>query len=139
MLDLTGVIIAELKADPAVAGITTRIRGAQPAVGDTPPMVILVRAGRERVLPGGRGGARMKMQDARWYARCYGADPKQAAQLSGAVSDAIHARGPRTDTQGRLIHWSLDGGGAGADTDPDTKWALEVLVVRAFGVTEAVA
>jgi hypothetical protein len=133
VIDLTGRVLVEIRDYAPVAAITPRVRGGEPAKGDVPPMVILVRAGRTRSVFAIRSSARIGLQDGRWYARCYGATAQQAAQLSGAVSDAIHTRGPRTDSQGRRLYLSVDEGGGDADLDPVTRWPLEVITIRAVG------
>lgn len=138
MIDPLGRILTEIRDDAAVAAITTRIRGGEPAPGDAKgpgewvPFVVLVRLGtlRERGLP---------MQEVRIAARCYGTTFQQAAALAGAVSDAVHAAGPRISTAGVGIWRSFDDGGGGADIDPDTGQPHEEVVLSVIATTQAVA
>lgn len=137
MTDPLGRILTEIRDDATVAAITTRIRGGEPAPGDAlgpgawQPFVVLVRLGtlREKRLP---------MQEVRIAARCYGRTYQEAAQLAGAVSDAIHAAGPRISPAGVGIWQSFDDGGGGADADPDTGQPNEEVIFSVIATTQVV-
>lgn len=131
MLDLQGAVVVEVRDAAAVAAITPRVRGGELAPGDAPPAVVIVALGRVR-SPHQPGRNRLGLQQARYVANCYGATRIQANELAGAVSDAIHIRGPRV-TAGKQIRLSLDDGGGEADTDPDTKWPLTRVLIDVIG------
>ena len=156
MKDLTGVVLAELRANIAIAAIVgARIWVDEVAPSDEwatggrtdpRPFVLLESLGPPSRFPFGRGSGRIGLQNARYAVHCYGApdanDPRVArrtsAELRGAVSDAFHLRGPRRGTSGRLIHESLDDGG-GRDVDPDTDWPRETVILSITGAAQAVA
>jgi hypothetical protein len=137
VIDPLGYLLTSIRDDTGVATITTRIRGGEPAPGDAlgpgawQPFVVLVRLGyaREKRLP---------MQEVRIAARCYGATYQQAAALAGAVSDALHALGPRISTAGVGIWLSFDDGGGGADADPDTGQPNETVIFSVIATTQVV-
>lgn len=139
--DPLGYLLTTVRDDPTVAAMTTRVRGGEPAPGDAlgagqyQRFVVLVRLGhlREKRLP---------MQEVRIAARCYGAggNPVQdAAVLAGAVSDALHARGPRISAGGVGIWASFDDSGGGADKDPDTGQPMEVVIFSAIAADRPIA
>ncbi len=136
MIDPLGTLLTEIRDNPAVAGMTTRVRGGEPAPGDaaTPfqRFVVLVRLGSQR-------DKRAPMQEVRIAVRCYGSTHQDAAALYGAVSDAVHNIGPRIGASGVLIHRSYDDIGTGADTDPDTGQPHEDGVISLFAATQIVA
>jgi len=136
MIDPLGYLLTTIRDNPAVAALTTRVRGGEPAPGDsTTPcqrFVVLVRLGTQR-------DKRAPVQEVRIVARCYGVDFRDAATLAGAVSDAIHNIGPRTNPAGILIYRSYDDSGLGAEKDPDTGQPHEDLIVQMFAATQAVA
>lgn len=135
MIDPLGKLLTEIRTDPAVAALTTRVRGGEPAPGDAAVpfqrFVVLVRLGtrRERRAP---------VQEVRIGLRCYGTSFADAAELYGAVSDAIHNVGPRIGATGVLIHRSFDDSGTGASKDPDTGQPVESGVVQLFAATQVV-
>lgn len=137
MIDPLGYVLTTVRDDTGVVAITTRVRGGEPAPGDAlgpgswQPFVVLVRLGaqRERSLP---------MQEVRIAARCYGVTYQQAAALAGAVSDALHALGPRISSAGIGIWNSFDDGGGGADADPDTGQPYEVVIFSVIAATQVV-
>ena len=135
MIDALGTLLTEIRDDPGVAALTTRIRGGEPAPGDaaTPfqRFVVLVRLGSTREK-------RAPVQEVRIGLRCYGATFADAAALYGAVSDAIHNVGPRIGATGVLIHRSFDDAGLGAQTDPDTGQPHEDGVISLFAATQIV-
>lgn len=129
MIDPTGTLVREIRAYPAVAAITTRVRTVEPATGDIHagtsadpyvPFVIVFRGGAPRER-------RTGVQRPRFGVRAYGTTPAQATALYGAVSDAVHNIGPRIHAQtGVLVFRSYDDTGGEADRDPDTGQPLEV-------------
>jgi hypothetical protein len=138
MIDPLGFILTTIRDDATVAALTTRIRGGEPAAGDALgpghylPFVVLVNLGhvRERRLP---------VQEVRIAARCYGVTHQGAAALAGAVSDSIHAKGPRTSSGGVGIWTSFDDGGGGGLLDPDTNQPYEVVVILVNAATSPIA
>ncbi len=130
MTSLTGRVITEIKDDAAVAAIVSdRVAGGEPGLRWAPPMVIVVKAGQSR-SPFGQGSGHLGLQEAVYYAHCYGATRVQAEQLAGAVSDAMHDKGPRP---GRTILLSVEDGGGGSELEPGTNYPVEVLTLRAVG------
>jgi hypothetical protein len=134
LVDVTGYILTTIRDDATVAALTTRIRGGEPAKGDAlgpgsyQRFVVLVRLGAQREK-------RLPVQEVRIAARCYGLTYQDAAALAGAVSDAIHARGPRISTGGVGIWTSFDDGGEGAGKDPDTDQPMETVVISVNAAT----
>ena len=135
MIDPLGKILTEIRSNTAVAAMTTRIRGGEPAAGDAVSaatgynrFVVLTRLGNER-------WKRQGVQALRIAVRCYGTSYKDAATLAGVVSDAIHNIGPRRNATGVLIFRSYDDIGQGATKDPDTGQPHEDFVIEAFAST----
>lgn len=137
MIDPTGFLLTSIRDFPAVAALTTRIRGGEPAAGDAlgagsyQRFVVLARLGGVR-------DKRAPVQEVRIVARCYGSTFADAAVLAGAVSDAIHNIGPRRNAAGVLIYRSYDDVGLGAEKDPDTGQPHEDLIVEVFAATQVV-
>lgn len=135
MIDPLDALLAEIRADPGVTALTTRVRGGESAPGDaaTPSrrFVVLVRLGTQR-------DKRVPVQAVRIAVRCYGSTFADAAVLYGAVSDAIHNVGPRIGASGVLIHRSFDDIGMGADKDPETGQPHEDGVIEVFAATQVV-
>ncbi len=136
-VDLTGMAVMEVRSYPSVAAITPRVRGAELAPGDAPPAVVIRKLGIS-YAPFGRGSRRLGLQEPMYAALCFAATYPQAAQLAGAVVDAINLRGPRNDAQGRLVHLSLVESGGDPTLDPDTKWVTETVTFTFVGAAEAV-
>lgn len=136
-VDLTGVAVMEIRAYPPVAAITPRVRGAELAPGDAPPAVVVRKLGIS-YAPFGRGSRRLGLQEPMFAALCFGATYPQAAQLAGAVVDAINLRGPRSDSAGRAVLLSLVEGGGNPTLDPDTKWVTETVTFTFVGAAQAV-
>ncbi len=134
MIDPLGLVLTEIRDDPGVAALTDRIRGGEQAAGDGlgpgkyNRFVVLVRLGgtRERRAP---------VQEVRLAARCYGVTFQDAAALAGAVSDAVHAAGPRLASSGIGIYGSFEDSGLGATRDPDTDQPHEDLILRIVSPT----
>ncbi len=135
MIDPLDALLAEIRADPRVAALTTRVRGGEAAPGDAASpsgrFVVLVRLGTQR-------DKRAPVQEVRIAVRCYGSTFADAAVLYGAVSDAIHNLGPRIGPSGVLIHRSYDDIGMGADKDPDTGQPHDDGVIQVFAATQVV-
>ena len=137
MIDCLGFLLTGIRDSPAVAAITTRIRGGEPAAGDAlgpgsyVPFVVLTNLGSRRE-------PRAAMQTVRIAARCYGASFPLAAALAGAVSDAVSNIGPRRSSSGVLIYRTYDDIGLGAEKDPDTGQPHQDLIVEVFAATVAV-
>jgi hypothetical protein len=135
VIDPLGKLLTEIRDDPAVAALTSRVRGGEPAPGDSATpfqrFVVLVRLGATRKK-------RAPVQEVRIAVRCYGSTYQDAAALYGAVSDAIHNVGPRIGATGVLIHRSFDDIGMGASKDPDTGQPHEDGVIQLFAATQVV-
>lgn len=135
MIDPLDKLLTEIRDNAAVAALTTRIRGGEPAPGDaaTPfqRFVVLVRLGAQR-------DRRAPVQEVRIAVRCYGSTYQDAAALYGAVSDAIHNVGPRIGAGGVLIHRSYDDIGMGAERDPATGQPHEDGVISLYAATQVV-
>lgn len=137
MIDPLGPLLTSIRDFPAVAAITSLVRGAALAENDQPPAVVLRRLGVTRD-PFGRS-PKAGLEGVTIAALCYGSTPQQAAQLYGAVSDAVHMRGPRKDASGRLIFLSIDESGGQATLDPDTRWPTETCVINVIAAAQVVA
>lgn len=132
MVDPLGKLLTEIRDFPAVAAITSRIRGEEPAQGDVPPMVLI------RTFPI-RREARLPMARHQFMILCYGSTPRNAAILRGAVSDAIHNAGPRVSAGGVAIYRSQNETEGQSQTDPDTGWPFQTIIVTVWAATVAVA
>lgn len=150
MIDPLGRLIIELKANVALAALTTRIRGGEPrgatfngsgvqtdagdarGPGDYIRFIVLVRLGVAR------SKGRVPVQEVRIGYRAYGTSAQDATALYGALSDAVHNVGPRLGG-GVLIYRSYDDVGGTAEKDPDTGQPLESGVIELFAATLAVA
>jgi len=129
VIDPLGTILTMIRDDATVAAMTTKIRGGEPAKGDAlgpgsyQRFVVLVRLGttREKRLP---------VQEVRIAANCYGTSYQDAAMLAGAVSDAIHAKGPHLTAGGIGIWTTFDDGGEGATKDPTTEQPFETVIIQ---------
>jgi hypothetical protein len=69
---------------------------------------------------------------------CYGTTFADAAVLSGAVSDALHAAGPRLTSAG-LVYNTYEESGGDATKDPGTGQPFETIVVEVLATTAPVA
>ena len=136
MIDPMGFLLTGIRDFPAVAALTSRVRGGEPAPGDDAVpfqrFVVLTRLGTQR-------NKRAPVQEVRIAAKCYGSTYQDAAVLYGAVSAAIHNVGPRINASGVLIYRSFDDIGMGAEKDPDTGQPHEDLIIELFAATQAVA
>lgn len=132
MIDPLGYLLTTIRDDTDVASITTRIRGEEMAQGDAPPFVIIrgfpIR--REQHLPVARY---------QYMILCFGRTHKEAAQLRGVVSDAIHGVGPRVNASGVGIYRSHSEVEGQSQIDPDTQWPFQTIVAVVWAATTAVA
>lgn len=136
MIDPMGFLLTGVRSNPAVAALTSRVRGGEPAPGDAAVpfqrFVVLTRLGTQR-------NKRAPVQEVRIAAKCYGSTFGDAAALYGAVSAAVHNIGPRINASGVLVYRSFDDIGTGAEKDPDTGQPHEDGVIQLFAATQAVA
>lgn len=143
--DVLPKLLTEIRDDPAVDAIVDgRVRGFEPrgasgsyegdalGPGSYKAFVVLVQLSstRDRRLP---------IQQATIAVRCYGRTPIEAAELRWAVSNAIHAAGPRVFANGLGIYLTFEESGGEQESDPDTRQPLQVLVITATATTVAVA
>lgn len=129
--DLTGPIVTLIRDNPAVAAITPRVRGGELASGDIAPAVVVVSLSNTR-SPFGRGTGRLGLQAPRYAVNCYATTYQAAAQLAGAVSDALHQLSAR-NVSNKTIHQVVDDGWGGPVLDPVTKWPTETVVFQVVG------
>jgi hypothetical protein len=133
--DPIGRLITELRVDAGVAALVgTRVWGAEipDNVSSDPRPYILVH----RVL-----AVRMKrapVQAVRVSIQCVGLTPRLAAVLYGAVSDALHVKGPRYTSGGIGIYLSEEEVGGQPLTDPQTGWPYETAVYNVWATTAVV-
>lgn len=146
MIDTFGMLLLEVRSDPVVAALTDRVRGDEPAPGDsgwaTDPVtkrrkyanrfIVISTLATPRVR-------RLPVARPRYAVRCYGYTAQDAMALALAASDAVHEVGPRTDAQGRAIYLSWDATGATADNDPNTDQPYATFIVESIAATQAVA
>lgn len=137
MIDPLGLVLTAIRDDPAVAAITTRVRGGELATDDGPPAVVLRRLGTTRAPMGG-GTGRAGLEGVTIAALCFAQTYQGAAALYGAVSDAIHMKGPRHDGAGRLIYLTVEESGGDPVVDPDTRWLTETCVISVIAAAKAV-
>lgn len=137
MIDPTGFLLTTIRDFPAVAALTTRVRGGEPApddalgAGSYQRFIVLSQLGRQREK-------RVPVQEVRYVAKCYGqgGNPAQDAMaLAGAVSDSVHNIGPRHNASGVLIWASFDDGGGDAGKDPDTGQPMVPVVISVTAAT----
>jgi len=135
LVDPFGKILTEIRDDPTVAAITTRIRGGEPGPGDAlgagsfVPFVVLTALGHSRLK-------RCPIQEVRILASCYAATHQAAAALAGAVSDSVHAKGHRISGSGVAIFGSFDDGSEGGTKDPDTSQPRSNVIISVSASTE---
>ncbi len=134
MVDPTGFLLTTIRDYPAVAALTTRVRGGEPAPGDAlgagsyQRFVVLAQLGRLREK-------RVPVQEVRYVARCYGVDFPSAMVLAGAVSDAVHGARPRVSS-GRVAIWaSFEDGGGDATADPSTGQPMVAVILSVTAST----
>lgn len=138
MIDPLGFLLTTIRDDATVAAITPRVRGGELEKDDAAPAVLL-RRGPVNRSPTGPNARRVGLQGVTVTALCFGATYQQAAQLYGAVSDAVNLKGPRRDGTGRLIFVSIDESGGDPVLDPDTRWPTETCVINVIAAAQPVA
>jgi hypothetical protein len=150
-LDPIGLVVRNLRDDPGVSAITSRIAGGgiDPAwpKPDPRPCVVVIGSTPSR-SPFGPGSSRLGLQEQLVVIRCYGSGgngdderPSQvsSAQLRGAVVDALHGKTVRRYANGRRIYLSDSLAGGGPTEDPDTRWQYEITTARVVAPAQAVA
>lgn len=143
--DVLPKLLIEIRDDAAVDTIVDgRVRGFEPrgksasysgdalGPGFYQAFVVLVQLSAPR-------DPRLPVQDFTIAARCYGRTHQEAADLRWAVSNAIHAVGPRVYTNGLGVYLTLDTEGGEQERDPDTQQPLQTLVITGTATTVAVA
>lgn len=139
MKDPIGSVLVLIRDDPAVAAIVgTKVSTIIDAGG--PPFVQIIDNSATR-RPFGSGSGRLGLQLALMFARCYGADTpaggRQAKQLAGAVSDALHLRGSYLGSTFLLRSYAADIDGI--NRDPETKWPFYDVRLEVYAAAQAVA
>lgn len=129
--DLTGPLVTTIRDNPAVAAITSRVRGGELSPGDTAPAVVVISLGNTR-SPFGPGHAHLGLQGPRFGINVYATTYPLAAQLAGAVSDSLHLLRPQV-ISGKTLRGVQDDGWGGVVLDPDTKWATISIVFQVVG------
>lgn len=138
LFDPLGRVLTEIRDDPTVAAMTTRVRGGEPAAGDAKGpgayqrFVVLTLLGRSRLK-------RAPLQEVRLLAKCYGGNHQDATVLAGAVSESLHARGHRITGAGGVIFDTFDDGDEGSSTDPDTGQPYVAIVIQVNALTSLIA
>lgn len=134
MIDPTGFLLTTIRDYPAVAALTTRVRGGEAASGDAigPPFqrfIVLSELGylREKRVP---------IAEVRYVAKAYGLTHQDATALAGAVSDAVHGIGPLTSASGVVLYQAFDDGGEGSTADPDTHQPMASVIVSVIAATQ---
>jgi hypothetical protein len=143
IVDLTGMVIAELLANTGITAIVGQKVRPEFASNEGPPAVIIRQLGIS-YTPMGQT-RRTRIQAPIFAALCYG-NPTgaqhgrvQAAQLANAVVEAVELRGPRRDVSGRLVYLSLVESGGDVEVDPSTKWPFATVTFTYVGSQRAVA
>lgn len=136
MNDAFGTLLVLIRDDAAVAAI---VAGRVSAVAEAPPSVRLQAMPTTRE-PFGPGSGRLGLQLARFIAQCYGTnDPTGqilARQLAGAVSDAVHLRGPIAGSAYVARAYAAEIGEA--LRDPDTLQPYHTVRIEAYAAAQAV-
>lgn len=147
--DVLGKTLVEVRSDSAVAAIAganptaspARVRGFEPAPSD-------IHAGntedpyRAFVVLTNLGGLRehrVPIQRPRLLAKCYGRTPAEAAALGAAVSDSVHAKGPRVQSNSLGFYASFAEEGGEQLSDPDTHQPYVEVLIDLIATTQAVA
>jgi hypothetical protein len=137
VIDVIGRIIDELRDDPGVAAITTRVRGHVPGpddahgAGEYVPFIVVVDLG-------GAPLTKVPVQFPIVVVRCYGVTYQGAKALYVAASNAVHDMGPRTrGTVG--FYRSKDASGGDEGADPRTNQPYVEFTAEFIATTAAVA
>jgi hypothetical protein len=146
LTDPTGRILTDIRSDPAVAALTTRVRCPEPMGRIVTPagvvtdegdargpghyirFVVLTQLSRVRLR-------RAPIQEVQYVAKCYGLTSQDAQQLAAAVSDSLHAAGHRITGAGLSILGSFDEGDLGMTNDPDTGQPMAGILVSVGAIT----
>jgi len=135
-VDPIGRLISELRADAGVSAIVgVKVWGAElpdNVSADPRPYVLVHRLIATRMK-------RAPVQAVRVSAQCVAKTPRLAAQLYGAVSDALHIKGPRGISGGVGIYLSSEEMGGQPSTDPQTGWPYETALYECFATTGVLA
>lgn len=137
MYDPMRDLIAELEANAGVAAITTRIRRLEADPDDVRGPGSYVAFVRIVRLSGEREKGRVPVQHPVYSVFCYGATDQQATDLYGAVSAALHDRGPRINAG--LIYRTFDNSDGGTQKDPDTQQPYVEGVISVHAATAAIS
>lgn len=145
-----GPLVIALRDDPAVAAI---VSGRVAAGGPDPewpgpdprPFVVLVPMTPSRA-PFGPGSSRTGLVQLLVMAKCFGAPDEKdervaqrtSGELAGAVSDALHDKGPRRFGT-RLLFQSDQVSGGGLTVEPDTRRPYWALMFNVIAAAQAVA
>lgn len=138
MKDPFGTVLVLVRDDAAVSAIVgSRVSN----IAERPPSVRIDMGEATRVPFPGSGSA--GVQGVPFNLFCYGlpgdpTGPILARQLAGAVSDALHGRGPVYGTGGVYLHrvWAPTIGEL--LIDPDTKWPYHTVRAIAYAAAQAV-
>lgn len=138
LLDPTGALITELRADAALSALVgTRIAAGEPApgwsqgAGSYQAFVVLVGAPAP--------DARVPISRASYTARCYASTHQQATAVWGALVAAVHGAGPRLKGSGLGIYrtWLLPD--ADQLRDPDTNQPYTEGTIQLIATAQAVS
>lgn len=145
MRDPMGMVLRELAADAAIAGIASdRVSSVEGASGSALLTRVVLKDLGASVTPYGAGSGRLGMQEATYAADCFGpknaiTGPVTARQLAGAVVDVMHDRGPRVDASGRGIYRSSVVSVSPLLKDPDTGEPFHTVAIQIVAMAQAVA
>lgn len=136
IVDLTGMVITEIRDFPAVTALVGQQTRPEFAEGEGPPAVIIESlAINFNPTPRVR---RARLQAPMFVAKCYGMTRPQAVQVRNAVVEAVELRGPRIGTGGRFVIRSDVEAGDGVELDPVTKWPHADVTFTYLGAQQAV-
>jgi hypothetical protein len=135
MIDPTGALVIEVRDSLRDAGITDRVRGYEPAPGDSvKPYRRFVVISSLDVPP----DPLLPITDARYSFRCYGTTAQDAWAVYIGLVEAVHHTGPRVKSSGLGIYQSWVETGGAADQDPDTKQPLVSGTIHLIATTQVV-
>lgn len=121
IFDVTGKLIVEIRSDARVAAIVgNRVGGRDASAGWSGQAYVLIT----RIGPIRRPG-RAPFFRGRVSIDTFGRTEREAADLYGAVSDVLHARGPRRSAGGVALYLSIEEVGGQTVLDPDNRQPVE--------------